>query len=95
MKRSEMEQIIVQGGSVLYQGRTISRVQDLPSEADLAVGDPAQEAAATAALQAQMADLQAQIDRLSQPAKTKEPKDPRAKGGEGDSAPGDPAKKDA
>lgn len=64
LTRSEMEQTIIQRGSVLYRGRIISRIQDLPSDADLAAGDPAQEAAAAAALDAQIAALQAQRARI-------------------------------
>lgn len=64
LTRSEMEQAIIQRGAVLYRGRIISRIQDLPSDADLAAGDPAQEAAAAAALDAQIAALQAQRARI-------------------------------
>lgn len=64
LTRNEMEQVIVVGGSVLFQGRLIGRVQDLPTDADLAKGNPEQEAHAAAALDAQIAALQTQRARL-------------------------------
>jgi hypothetical protein len=70
LSRGEMEAAIAEGGSVLYGGHLISRVQDLPSAADLARGNPEQEAAAAAALEAQIAALQAQRAQLGQAAPT-------------------------
>lgn len=64
LTRQQMEQAIKNGGSVLYGGRLITRTEHLPSDADLAEGNPEQEAAAAAALEAQIAALQAQRDRL-------------------------------
>lgn len=64
LSRREMEHVIRSGGSVLHAGTLYSRVEALPSEADLAKGDPAQEQAAAANLEAQIADLRAQLDRL-------------------------------
>lgn len=66
LTRNEMEAVITGGGSVIYNGQTISRLGDLPSAADLAKGDPEAEAAAANALQQQIADLQAQIAKLTQ-----------------------------
>ena len=66
LTRAEMEAVIKSGGSVLYQGRTLSRPEHLPSAAELAQGDPAKEAEASADLQAQIADLQAQLAQLGQ-----------------------------
>lgn len=57
LSHKEMKAVIDGGGSVIYKGRHISRVDDLPSAADLAKGDAAQE-------QATAADLQQQIDAL-------------------------------
>lgn len=65
LSRNDMEQAIIQKGSVLYQGRIISRIQDLPTDADLAKGNPDMEAAAAAALDVQIAALTAQRARLS------------------------------
>ena len=75
LTRPEMEAVIKSGGSVLYQGRTLSTLAHLPSAAELAQGDPAKEAEASADLQAQIADLQAQLAQLqpsapSAPSKT-------------------------
>lgn len=69
LSRQEMERIIVQErGSVLYKGRIISRVEEIPSDAELAEGDPEREAAVRDALDAQIAALTAQRDRLGTPA---------------------------
>jgi hypothetical protein len=62
--RADLEQVIIQGGSVMYQGRVITRVQDLPSEADLAAGDDAAEQTALGNLQAQIDKLTNERDRL-------------------------------
>ena len=91
LTRPEMEAVIKSGGSVLYQGRTLSTLAHLPSAAELAQGDPAKEAEASADLQAQIADLQAQLAQLqlstpSAPSKTTKkkpaPADPTDEGGE-------------
>jgi hypothetical protein len=74
LSRDEMVKIIAGGGSVLHGGRIISREADLPSEADLAQGDPARAADVAADLQAQIAALQAQVAQLQAPTPTKEPK---------------------
>lgn len=65
LNRKEMEAVIASGGSVLYGGRTIAHASQLPSEADLAKGDPEAETAAANALQQQIADLQAQVAKLT------------------------------
>lgn len=67
LTREQMEQAIARGGSVLHQGRIISRVQDLPSAAELAEGDPERESATANSLQQQIADLQAQLAKLQEP----------------------------
>jgi hypothetical protein len=64
LTRDEMVEIIRRGESVLIHGYgVIARVQDLPSEAVLAAGDPDREDAALAALEAQ---LQAKQEELEQ-----------------------------
>lgn len=68
LSRVEMEAVIASGGSVLYDGHILTRIEQLPSAAALAAGDPAKEAEATADLQAQITELQAQLAQL-QPAK--------------------------
>jgi|SRR6185503_11941035 len=64
LTREQMAAVIEGGGSVLHNGALITRLADLPSAAELAAGDPAKEAAAQAALQAQIAALQSQVDQL-------------------------------
>lgn len=81
LTRDEMIAVIQGGGSVLYQGRTISSLAHLPSAAELAQGDPAKEAEATAELQAQIAQLQQQLATLqpsapAKPSKKKASSDP-------------------
>jgi hypothetical protein len=66
LSRNQMEQVIRSGGSVLHGGRILTKPEHLPTDADLAVGNPEQEALAAAALEAQIAALQAQHDRLTQ-----------------------------
>lgn len=64
LSRSEMEQAINAGGSVLYGGRLYTRIADLPNDAQLAAGDPEKETAAANAMQQQIATLQAQYEQL-------------------------------
>lgn len=64
LSREEMERVIREGGSVLYGGRTISRVQDLPNEVDLAQGDEAKQQALATDIDAQIAALITQRARL-------------------------------
>lgn len=68
MTYDEMKAIIQRGCSVAYHGQIISRVQDLPSPASLAKGNPDAEKAVLSDLQAQMAELQAQLALLQKPA---------------------------
>lgn len=66
LTRQDMEAVIKGGGSVLYKGQTLWQLSQLPTDADLAEGDPAAESAAAAALDQQIAHLTAQRDRLLQ-----------------------------
>lgn len=59
-----MEQVIRDGGSVLHGGQIITKIEHLPAEAQLAKGNPEQEAAVADSLQAQIASLQAQLATL-------------------------------
>lgn len=68
LTRDEMRKVIQEGGSVLWQGHTLTRLEQLPSEAQLAQGDPEKEHAATESLQTQIAQLQAQLAQLQPPA---------------------------
>lgn len=65
LSRAEMETAIRDGGSVLYGGQTLWQIGQLPSEADLAEGDPLAEAAVASALDVQIAHLTAQRARFN------------------------------
>lgn len=67
LTRNEMERVIAHGGSVLHGGRLITRVEDLPTDADLATGDPNRETQIANSLQQQIDRLQAQLERLQAP----------------------------
>ena len=58
MTHEEMEAVIDQGGSVIYQGVIYSTKESLPSDAELTEGDPAKEAAAAEAIDKQIAALE-------------------------------------
>jgi hypothetical protein len=60
-----MEATIKAGGSVLHNGVIHWQIGSLPSEADLATGDPQQEAIVAAALDTQIAALQRERERLA------------------------------
>jgi len=64
MTREEMEQLIRQREGVLYDGRAITSIKDLPTEAELAKGDKAKEAAAKAALKEQLRGIASQLAML-------------------------------
>ena len=70
LSRTEMVDIIVnRKESVILNGRIIDKVSDLPTEAELALGDEKREAAAKSSLEAQIKELQAQVALLDKPAK--------------------------
>lgn len=65
ISRAEMEAAIRSGGCVLLpSGMIASRIEHLPSEATLAVGDPVKEAAAAVSLQDEIDKLKADLARL-------------------------------
>jgi hypothetical protein len=64
LTRDDMQRVIADGGSVLHGRTVISRIDDLPSETDLARDDPAQLEHVRAALEAQRAALDAQLAHL-------------------------------
>lgn len=65
LTRAGMEAAIRDGGSVqLSDGRTITKVDDLPTGAALAKGDATEEARVRAELEAQKAAIDAQLDSL-------------------------------
>lgn len=86
LTRKEMEAVIASGGSVLWNGQTLWQAGQLPSAADLAAGDPAKEAAASADLHAQIAQLQADLAKL-QPAAPAEATPAKPSKAKADSAP--------
>lgn len=65
LDRQQMEAVIAGGQSVLYGGRIIVQPHHLPSDAELASGDPVKEQAATRGLQDQIARLQQTLDDLT------------------------------
>jgi len=65
MTRAGMVRVIEAGGSVLHQGTHYGKVDDLPDEATLTEGDVAASAAATAAIDAQIANLTSQRSTIA------------------------------
>lgn len=70
LTRKGMEAVIAEGGSVIHGGRTISNVDDLPSEAEVAEGDEAATLDALANLDRQQAAIDAQRARLTSASKS-------------------------
>ena len=62
--RKEMEEAIREGGSVLYGGRIVAALEELPSKAELARGNAEEEAAVAAEIDAPIAALSAQRAKL-------------------------------
>lgn len=62
--RAQLERIIADGGSVLHGGRHINRVEDLPTDEELAGDDDAAKQQIADDLQRQIADLQTRRDAL-------------------------------
>ena len=67
--RAQMEEIIKSGMSVNYRGSIISSLADLPSEADLALGNPEMEIVTLESLDQQIARLQAERAKIAKDAK--------------------------
>lgn len=66
LNHDDMKKVIEDGGAVLYRGNTITRVDDLPSAAELAETDE-DRAAAERDLQRRQAALDLERQRLSRP----------------------------
>lgn len=64
MTRAGMEQVIRDGGSVLHGGKLHTRLDTLPTAADLAAGDEQATAEALAGIEAQQKSLDAQRQKL-------------------------------
>jgi len=62
----QMRKVIEEGGSVMYQGKVITEVNDLPGPVELANGAPEIKDAAKRDLRSQMADLQRQLAALDE-----------------------------
>lgn len=60
MTRAHMERVLAEGGSILHKGMHLTHIGQLPSEADLAVGNAEATAAALAGIAKQRAALDAQ-----------------------------------
>jgi hypothetical protein len=65
LTRAGMESVLRRGESVLLGDRVITRLEDLPDEADLAAGDEARLASAREALVAQRDALDKQLVKLA------------------------------
>jgi hypothetical protein len=66
--RDQLEEIIKRGESVIHNGEIITKIEDLPTEAELVLGNPALEKVTADVLDAQIARLQAERDKLTQAA---------------------------
>jgi hypothetical protein len=64
--RAQLEGFLRSGHSVLVNGRHVERVEDLPSESELAVGDAERARAAREAVENQVANLTREMRRLSE-----------------------------
>jgi hypothetical protein len=65
LDRKAMEEVINQGGSVMHQGEIISKIEDLPTDTDLAIGDPTAESAQMRTIEQQIEALQADKARIA------------------------------
>lgn len=73
LTRKQMEQVLAQGGSVLYNGQVITQADALPTDADLAAGDPTREQALVAKLQADIAAKNAELESLRKSTQSQAP----------------------
>ncbi len=76
MNRKEMEDVIRGGSGVLLEGRVYTSVDELPEEVELVNGKPEEQQRLAGDLEKQMAQIQAQLQRLqaAQP-KNEQPKE--------------------
>lgn len=70
--REGAEKVIREGGSVAIKGRLYSSIDKLPNEADFAGDNAESQANARAKLEKQVADAQAQLQKLGPAATVKE-----------------------
>jgi hypothetical protein len=95
LTRAGMESVIRGGGAVIYKGIHYGKVDDLPAESEIVEGDARASAAATAALDAQIAALASQRAALEGThARNVEAERKKAEAaGAGENRPGQPPKK--
>jgi hypothetical protein len=65
LSRSDMEKTIKEGGSVIHKGEHITRVEDLPTDTDLAIGDESAEDTQMRRLEEQQKALEQEKTRLA------------------------------
>jgi|ERR1043165_4290346 large subunit ribosomal protein L21 len=63
-QREHMAQVLSEGGGVYHKGRILTSQHELPSEAELAKGDPVREARAKESIAARRAALDAEEAKL-------------------------------
>ena len=68
LNRQQMAEVLRNRGSVTYQGRIIKDISEIPSEAALAVGNPAEEKVAESNILAEMTRLKEELAKLKAPA---------------------------
>lgn len=88
LSRKQMEETIAGGGSVLHEGRIITRMENLPSAASLARTDEEKSAAASD-LESRIAALEKEKAELARAA----PDDGKSDAGKAESDPAPKAKK--
>lgn len=66
LTRADMEAIVRRNESVIYDGRVITSIGELPNDAELAKGDAVKEAEARASLRAQSDAIAAQLKTLDE-----------------------------
>ena len=66
-QRQEMLDTLRSGRSTMHKGRHITKISQVPSEAELAKGNPILEARAKEFLEQQRADVEAQLNKLNAP----------------------------
>lgn len=74
-----LTQVFREGGTAIVDGRHVTRLEDLPTEAEYALGDEAAEAAALENLVQAQAAIEAQIKALNLRTKSTPAKDKGAK----------------
>lgn len=87
MTREDFFRVLREGGSVVYNGFLVKTVADIPSEAELAKGNPDAEAEAKANILAEMDRLKADLALLKTPEVKEEVKGRKAEAADAAAAP--------